>query len=262
MTEKNNHKYKKDVLRLATFIGQLMLANGAETFRVEDTVKRVCKSRGFSHINVFMAPNTIIVSDDRFDGYTFMKVIENRCINLNVIDVLNDFSRKFVSNTDMSIEEAISELKKLEYKPAHTQRAVNIWTAIGSSSFAVLVGGDNVLTFMLTLITSVIAMITFEKVKKISNIPVFATLVASMIIGFCGIGLVEVGILDTPKMLIVGSIMPLLPGVPFIKAIRDLVSGELMSGVGRAIDAGIIATAIAVGVGMSMNAYVKWGGLL
>lgn len=262
MTLKNNHNYKKDVLRLATFIGQLMLANGAETFRVEDTVKRICKSRGFSHINVFMAPNTIIVSDDRFDGYTFMKVIENRCINLNVIDMLNDFSRKFVSDTDMSIEEAICELKNLEYKPAHTQSEINIWTAIGSSSFAVLVGGDNVLTFMLTLITSVIAMITFEKVKKISNIPVFATLVASIIIGFCGIGLVELGILDTPKMLIVGSIMPLLPGVPFIKATRDLVSGELMSGVGRAIDAGIIATAIAVGVGMSMNAYVKWGGLL
>ena len=35
-----------------------------------------------------------------------------------------------------------------------------------------------------------------------------------------------------------------------------------MSGVGRAIDAGVIATAIAVGVGMSMNIYVKWGGLL
>ena len=262
MADNNTHKYKKDVLRLATFIGQLMLRNGAETYRVDDTIKRICSSRGFTHINIFMAPNTIIVSDDRFDGYTFMKVIEGRSINLNKIDLLNDFSRKFVSDTDMSIEDAICELKNLEYKPAHTQSEINIWTAIGSSSFAVLVGGDNVLTFMLTLITSVIAMITFEKVKKISNIPVFATLVASIIIGFCGIGLVELGILDTPKMLIVGSIMPLLPGVPFIKATRDLVSGELMSGVGRAIDAGIIATAIAVGVGMSMNVYVKWGGLL
>lgn len=260
--EKNNNNYKKDVLRLATFTGQLMLANGAETFRVEDTVKRICKSRGFSHINVFMAPNTIIVSDDRFDGYSFMKVIENRCINLNVIDVLNNFSRKFVNNVDMSIDEAINELKYLEYKSPHTQREINIWTAIGSSSFAVLVGGDNLITFILTLITSVIAMMTFEKVKKISNIPVFATLVASMIIGFCGVGLVEFGILNTPKMLIVGSIMPLLPGVPFIKAIRDLVSGELMSGVGRAIDAGLIATAIAVGVGISMNFYFKLGGLL
>lgn len=262
MEEKHNHKYKKDVLRLATFIGQLMLTNGAETFRVDDTVKRICKSRGFYHINVFMAPNTIIVSDDRFDGYTFMKVIENRCINLNKIDLLNDFSRKFVSEIDMSIDDAIEELKNLEEEPPHSQMAINIWTAIGSSSFAVLVGGDNIITFMLTLITSVMAMTIYDKVKKVSNIPVFATMVSSLIIGFCGVGLVEIGILETPKMLIVGSIMPLLPGVPFIKAIRDLVSGELMSGVGRAIDAGIIATGIAVGVGMSMNIYVKWGGML
>lgn len=39
MIEKNTHEYKKDVLRLATFIGQLMLSNGAETYRVDDTVK-------------------------------------------------------------------------------------------------------------------------------------------------------------------------------------------------------------------------------
>ena len=262
MADNNTHNYKKDVLRLATFIGQLMLSNGAETYRVDDTIKRICSSRGFTHINVFIAPNTIIVSDDRFDGYTFMKVIEGRSINLNKIDLLNDFSRRFVSQTDMSIDDAIEELKNLEDKSPHTQRAVNIWTAIGSSSFAVLVGGDNALTFMLTLITSVMAMTTYNEVKKISNIPVFATLVSSIIIGHCGVGLVEIKILDTPKMLIVGSIMPLLPGVPFIKAIRDLVSGELMSGVGRAIDAGIIATAIAVGVGIAMNIYVRFGGVL
>lgn len=260
--DKDTHKYKKDVLRLATFIGQLMLSNGAETYRVNDTVKRICSSRGFTHINVFVAPNTIIVSDDRFDGYTFMKVIENRCINLNKIDLLNDFSRKFVTKRDMSIEDAIQELKNLDDKSPHTKLAVNIWTAIGSSSFAVLVGGDNVLTFMLTLITSVMAMIVYDEVKRISNIPVFATLVSSIIIGLCGVGIVELGILDTPKMLIVGSIMPLLPGVPFIKSIRDLVSGELMSGVGRAIDAAIIATAIAVGVGVAMNIYVRFGGVL
>ena len=150
-----------------------MLRNGAETYRVDDTIKRICSSRGFTHINIFMAPNTIIVSDDRFDGYTFMKVIEGRSINLNKIDLLNDFSRKFVSQTDMSIEDAIEELENLEEKSPHTQNAINIWTAIGSSSFAVLVGGDNALTFMLTLITSVMAMTTYNEVKKISNIPFF-----------------------------------------------------------------------------------------
>ena len=101
-----------------------MLSNGAETYRVNDTVKRICSLRGFTHINVFVAPNTIIVSDDRFDGYTFMEVIENRCINLNKIDILNDFSRKFVSQSDMTIDEAIDEMKNLEDKSPHNRAGI------------------------------------------------------------------------------------------------------------------------------------------
>ena len=50
-----------------------MLSNGAETYRVEDSILRICKSRGFNHINVFTSPTVIIISDDRFDGLTFMK---------------------------------------------------------------------------------------------------------------------------------------------------------------------------------------------
>lgn len=262
MQEKSNHKYKKDVLRLAIFIGELMLTNGAETYRVEDSIKRICKSRGFTHINVFMAPNTIIISDDRFDGYSFMKVIKHRCINLNKVDLLNDFSRKFVSDTNITIDEAIEELKHLDCDPPYSPLIVNIATAIGSSSFAVLLGGDNVVTFLLTLITSILAMAVYDKVMKISKIPVFATLVASVIIAISGVALTEMHVLSNPKMLIVGSIMPLLPGVPFIKGVRDLISGELMSGVGRAFDAGMIATSIAAGVGIIINVYVKMGGSL
>lgn len=264
--QENKHKYKKDVLRLAIFAGELMLANGAETYRVEDSVVRICKSRGFHHINVFLTPNVIIISDERFDGYSFMKVIRHRCINLNKVDLLNDFSRRFVVNTDITIEEAIKELKSLDddilYKPPYSKLAVNISTAIGSSSFAVLAGGDDLITFMLTLITSVIAMLTYDKVMKISRISIFATLVASIIISIAGVALSEIGILETPKMLIVGSIMPLLPGVPFIKGIRDLISGELVSGITRAFDAGMIATSIAAGVGMIINVYIKMGGTL
>ena len=52
MNSEYNTDYKKDILRLALFIGELMLSNGAETYRVEDSILRICKSRGFNHINV------------------------------------------------------------------------------------------------------------------------------------------------------------------------------------------------------------------
>lgn len=53
MNNENNKCNKKDILRLALFLGELMLSNGAETYRVEDSIIRICKSRGFHNINVF-----------------------------------------------------------------------------------------------------------------------------------------------------------------------------------------------------------------
>ena len=108
-----NPDNKKDVLWLALFIGELMLINGAETYRVEDTIIRICKSRGFNHINVFTSPTVLIISDYKFDGFSFMKTIESRSTDLQKISLLNNFSREFVSNTEITVEEAKKELKKI-----------------------------------------------------------------------------------------------------------------------------------------------------
>ena len=63
-------------------------------------------------------------------------------------------------------------------------------------------------------------------------------------------------------MLIVGSIMPLLPGVSFIKGLRDLINGDLISGVARAFDASVTAISIACGVGIILNIWLQLGGRL
>ena len=55
--------------------------------------------------------------------------------------------------------------------------------------------------------------------------------------------------------------MPLLPGVSFIKGIRDLISGDLISGVARAFDAGMTAIAIACGVALVLDLWLRIGGV-
>ena len=67
---------------------------------------------------------------------------------------------------------------------------------------------------------------------------------------------------DTDKI-IISSIMILLPGVAITNAVRDSISGDLISGLARAAEAFIIAISIAVGVGMVMNIWVHlMGGVL
>ena len=253
---------KKDVLGLALFLGELMLINGAETYRVEDTVLRVCNSRGFNHVNVFASPTVIIISDYKFDGYSFLKSIKSRSIDLHTISLLNDFSRKFVSNTEITVEEAKKEIKKINRSDSYSELIQYISTGIGSAFFAGLVEGNNIPTFVSTFITSILAVKIYNKIISLSSIPAFASLIASSVIAFIGVILTQLNIISAPTMLVVGAIMPLLPGVSFIKGIRDLISGDLMSGVARAFDAGVTAVSIACGVGIVLDIWLRLGGVL
>ncbi len=57
------------------------------------------------------------------------------------------------------------------------------------------------------------------------------------------------------NVIIIGSIMPLVPGVAFTNAIRDTIEGNLVSGVSRAVEALIVAASIATGVGVILKLY-------
>lgn len=252
--------YKKKVLRLALSVGEIMLTNGAETYRVEDSITRICKSRGFNYVSVFTSPTVIIISDDRFDGLTFMKVIKSRSINLNNISLLNNFSRNLVDNPNWSIDECFKELNMLDINDTYHPLLIDLCTGLGSAFFACVLGGNNLINFIATFITSIIAIILFKQIMKLSSIPAFSSLIASIFIASIGVILSNMGFLDTPKMLIVGSIMPLLPGVSFIKGIRDLISGDLISGVSRAFDAGVTAVSIACGVWVILDLWYMFGG--
>ena len=96
----------------------------------------------------------------------------------------------------------------------------------------------------------------------LSSISAFSSLISSSFIAFVGVILTQLNIITAPTMLVVGAIMPLLPGVSFIKGIRDLISGDLMSGVARAFDAGVTAVSIACGVGIVLDIWLRLGGVL
>lgn len=246
-------EYKMNTIKLALFLGELLIKNGAETYRVEDSVIRICKSRGYNYINCFTTPTVIIVSDDRFDGLCFMKTIDSRGMNLNKISLLNNFSREFVNKVDPDIDEEIKELHRIDSTATYPRWVYLLGTGIGSASFAAMLGGNQLLTFILTVLTSIIATFVYDKTIKFSSIVMFSTLLSSLIITGIGVLLHNFGIIPQPSALIVGSIMPLLPGVSFIKSMRDLISGNLVAGTARFFEVFIILTAIASGVALALG---------
>ena len=245
-----DQEYKKQTIKLALFLGELLVKNGAETYRVEDSVIRICKSRGYNHINCFSTPTVIIRYDDKLDGICFMKTIDSRGINLNKVSLLNNFSREFVNMVDPDIEEEIEKLHEIDKLKTYPKWVYLLGTGIGSAGCAAVLGGNRVSTFLLTVLTSILATFVYDSTLKYSSISMFATMLSSSIITICGVILHKLGMIPDEASLIVGSIMPLLPGVAFIKCMRDLISGSLMSGAARIFEVFIILAAIASGVAL------------
>ena len=64
--------------------------------------------------------------------------------------------------------------------------------------------------------------------------------------------------------MIIGSIIPLVPGVPFTNGIRDIADGDYISGAVRLLDAILVflCIAIGVGVGFALAGWMTGGALL
>lgn len=179
-----------------------------------------------------------------------MKTIDNRGINMHKVSLLNTFSREFVNTVDPNIEDEINKLHEIDKLKTYPKWIYLLSTGIGSAFCAAMLGGNQVSTFILTVLTSILAIFIFDKTLKYSSISMFATMLASSVITICGVIFHKFNMIPDASYLIVGSIMPLLPGVAFIKCMRDLISGSLMSGAARIFEVFIILAAIASGVAL------------
>lgn len=232
-------------------IGRLMLSNGAETYRVEDTIYRVGRSFNVSSINVFVVPTAIIVTaeDEDEEEITHLARVTDRNTNLEMIALINQLSR------DLTIEpKTPNEVRVLlyriqmdvnEYKPFTTV----LFSAFATGAFTMLFNGtwaDVLPAFILGGIATFI----YDYISQITNISFFAELVSSFFVGLLAIIFVYYGIGIDPDVIIISSVMSLVPGIAITNGLRDLMAGHLLAGV--AVLSKAVMTAAAIGIGIAL----------
>ena len=84
------------ILSCALDIGEQMLVSGAEVYRVEDCIRRICFAYGAVHVDVFTITSSIVVTVQQSDGarLTQTRRIESSQTNLERVDQLNQLSRE------------------------------------------------------------------------------------------------------------------------------------------------------------------------
>ena len=80
------------ILDFSSNAGRLMLQSGGETYRVEETISRICQSFDVDEVEVFATPTAVMVSIF-LNGkiYSVVKRINSRGVNLNRVHNINPY---------------------------------------------------------------------------------------------------------------------------------------------------------------------------
>ena len=255
----NNIKDAKDLMNLSLYTGALLIQNGAESYRAEDTIERICKSvSNISNVSAYALPSAIFISME-FEGETLsnFRKITISDTNLYKIDRVNSFSREFVSR-DLSIKEAYDRLFEIDGTEENPKK-IYLGGGIAASFFSVLFGGD-VKDFAASFFIGILIPIVLDKLSYLKLSFFINNIICAFVTSILAIICVHFGLGSNIDMIIIGVIMLLVPGVAITNSVRDIMSGEFITGAITMIKAFFIALAIAfgVGVGLKIMRYILW----
>lgn len=263
--EKSDQEAHK-VLEIAMTAGHILLENGAEISRVEETMERICSYFGVEAENFFVLSNGIFTTgswkpDSPEGQYAKVLHIPVKGAQLNKVVAVNQLSRE-VAEGRYTIEQTKEKLEQIRHMPGKRFPVQVLASGVGSACFCYLFGGslsDSVAAFAAGFLLYVFVLLTgtlhMSKITK--NICGGALVTCICILSY------RLGLGESLSHMIIGSIIPLVPGVPFTNGIRDIADGDYISGAVRLLDAILVFLCVAIGVGVMFIIYHRcFGGVL
>lgn len=236
-----------DVLSLAMDIGKSMVRCGAEINRVEETVIRICHAYGMQQTDVFSVISVIVATarDKSGNEVTLSRRIYSYATNFRQLEQLNALSRRLCASP-VDPAAVREELDAISRDPLHLHPTACVGYILGAAAFTVFFGGSWKDALAAAPIAAILWLIgSLIRVHGMSKL--FVTALSSATAGFLAIAFVKLGLADNAGMIMIGDIMVIIPGLALIHSVREMLCGDLMSGLLRLLEALILALAIACG---------------
>lgn len=247
----------KKVAEIATSAGEILMSNGAEAYRVEETIRMICKSYGYESECVSMSTGIYISINDR-DGefVTSVKRIKSRRVDLYRVELINKFSRD-LGNNILPYEEAKQKLKEI-YEAPNFSLGVRLMAACMTAFVYTLFFSGTIIGASISAIISFVVYLVLEKISKVGSFEFLEYYVAGFIIGAVGVIAQRFIPQINEANVITGAIIVLLPGVALTNGIKDILYGDYVSGISKFGEAMLIIIAMGIGIATSLSLLVKW----
>lgn len=240
------------LVELLLRIARLLLENGAETRRVFETVQEMGKSLGVEDLHVLVTHRSVLITGIRGDD------IVTRIIRVNTLGVnftmLSGISRvlKRYQRGELTIQTVESELKRLTaMRPHYPRWMVIVMVGLACGGFSLLFEGD-AQAFIACAVAASLGVFVRQELHHRAFQPLLFFYATALVSSLVANTLARTLHSANPNAALVASVLMLVPGVPMINAVADLVKGHLLTGLARATTVVLIAFAVALGLLTSM----------
>ena len=246
MGQIENEMSYEDLLECALELGQRMVQSGAEVRRVEDTITRVLHAYGAESSEVFSISSLVLATVKWENGHknTQSKRINGFGINLRKLELYNELAR-YICRIRPGVTEIRERLKEI----ARSRKRNWVDMAgyfLSSGALTIFFGGN----FRDALAAGLIGLFVFlfdQFVKDPGANKLVYTLFACMVTGWLAILAVDVGLASNVNAIMIGDIMLFIPTLALCNSLKDVLHGDILTGVYRCVEAIMIAVAIAAG---------------
>ena len=243
---------REALLDFSSEMGRELMRNGAEIYRVEESVERLLQAYGCRETEVFAIPSCIIVNI-REDGKNYTKAarIKSCANNLRRLEKLNDLCRDICRDTP-PMEANRRRMDEVMGEPCYPAWVSYLAHGFVASFFTLFWGGglpDAIVAFPCGLIVRAVV----TSLKGLRANVCFTNLLAGMLCSLPPLLLERVAAGLKPDQIIIGTIMRLVPGIAITNVMRDVLAEDFLTALTRLAEVLIVAVGIAAGVAMAIT---------
>ena len=245
------------LLDLVTEIGEGMLENGAEIYRVEESLQRMLEAYGIQEVESFAVQTAIIVTivTPQTGPVTRLRRIRSRGTNLDMVDQLNGLSRKICASRP-SLETIRGWVDQANARKPYPFPVQVLAYSLVAFSFALLFGGTGQDALCAAAVGALLKIVC----ASVERFPVngfFVNLLGGAVTAAFSLAAVRLGLAIQMDKVVISVLMNMVPGVAITNSMRDIMAGDLMAGQTKLTEALFAAVAMAAGSGMALSLAIR-----
>ena len=228
--------------------GKILLSSGAEISRTEDTMNYIARAMNFKDLEAYVSNRGIFATAKKDDNTEITRIynVPEVDINLSKIESVNALSRR-ITQKNITIEEIESELNQIDTMSDYSFFWRLVAYTLGASGFSYAIGSsitDSIIAGIIGLILGVY-MCT---IKRILSSDVLITILGSILIALLGNLFIHFELGSNLSVILLGAMIDIVPGVPFVNAIREYSQNNYNTGITLMMGALLTCISMAVGV--------------